>query len=372
MMGGSGRSRARAASARPGEVFRRRPGRGLRSIRALGDGPGGESVESAEQEGPSRASSSVDSTLASLDLLLGGGSVEDDREKASVGGASASNDAAPAADPASSTSSAPASETDQALSIPTVQPRLTYALLALNLTVYGVGVGIALAGDAEASNEYFLALAKDNAAVIGNGEYYRLLSANFMHAGLLHLGLNCAALIALGPEAEAVLGYDRFLFIYLSSGLSGSLASLLFSESVTVGASGALLGLLGALMAYFLRNPTLSRANWQLGFLAVTAALNLGIGLDGDGLVDNTGHVAGLLTGLALGLGMGPRWEARREPHDDDDAKQEQSYQLGPTTAMDATPQAQKLAVACSFSGLLLLALAFALLGEEPGTNMMP
>lgn len=76
---------------------------------------------------------------------------------------------------------------------------------------------------------------------------YRLLSANFLHAGLLHLGLNCAALWSVGPEAEAVLGYATFLAIYLLSGLSGSLASFLFSDAVTVGASGAIFGLLGEL-----------------------------------------------------------------------------------------------------------------------------
>lgn len=68
-----------------------------------------------------------------------------------------------------------------------------------------------------------------------------------MHAGLLHLGLNTLALAQLGPEAEAVLGPQSFLTIYLLSGLSGSVASFLTSPSlVTVGASGAIFGLLGA------------------------------------------------------------------------------------------------------------------------------
>lgn len=67
-----------------------------------------------------------------------------------------------------------------------------------------------------------------------------------MHAGLLHLGLNTLALAQLGPEAEAVLGPQSFLTIYLLSGLSGSVASFLTSPSlVTVGASGAIFGLLG-------------------------------------------------------------------------------------------------------------------------------
>lgn len=73
-----------------------------------------------------------------------------------------------------------------------------------------------------------------------------------MHAGVLHLGLNTLALAQLGPEAEAVLGAQSFLSIYLLSGLSGSVASFLTSPKlVTVGASGAIFGLLGKL-AYHL------------------------------------------------------------------------------------------------------------------------
>ncbi len=67
-----------------------------------------------------------------------------------------------------------------------------------------------------------------------------------MHAGILHLGLNTLALYQLGPEAEAVLGPNAFLAVYLLSGLSGSVASFVTSPKlVTVGASGAIFGLLG-------------------------------------------------------------------------------------------------------------------------------
>lgn len=91
---------------------------------------------------------------------------------------------------------------------------------------------------------------------------YRLLTATFLHAGLLHLGLNCYALYSLGAEVEAVMGNRVFLAIYLLSGtldihklfsnilphtpgLSGSVASFMLSDSTTVGASGAIFGLLG-------------------------------------------------------------------------------------------------------------------------------
>ncbi|KAK3236866.1 hypothetical protein CYMTET_53020, partial [Cymbomonas tetramitiformis] len=130
------------------------------------------------------------------------------------------------------------------------RPRLTYLVLAANLSVYSVGVYLALTLGADESNEFFFLLAKDSSAVAA-GEYWRLFSANFLHAGVLHLALNCFALGQLGPQVEGAFGSARFAFIYLSAGLSGSLASFLLSDDITVGASGALFGLLGALAAYF-------------------------------------------------------------------------------------------------------------------------
>ena len=62
---------------------------------------------------------------------------------------------------------------------------------------------------------------------------------------MLHLGLNCLALYSIGPDVEAVFGYASFCTIYLLAGLAGSTASFLFSDLVTVGASGAIFGLLG-------------------------------------------------------------------------------------------------------------------------------
>jgi rhomboid protease GluP len=74
---------------------------------------------------------------------------------------------------------------------------------------------------------------------------HRLLSCTFLHAGVLHLGLNCLALYNIGPDVEAVFGYASFCTIYILAGLAGSTASFLFSDLVTVGASGAIFGLLG-------------------------------------------------------------------------------------------------------------------------------
>ncbi len=76
----------------------------------------------------------------------------------------------------------------------------------------------------------------------------RLVTSNFIHAGLLHLGLNVYALYSIAPEAEAVLGYWPFAAVYLGSGLAGSVLCFLLTNSVTAGASGAVFGLIGACM----------------------------------------------------------------------------------------------------------------------------
>lgn len=130
-----------------------------------------------------------------------------------------------------------------------------------------------------------------------------------MHAGLLHLGLNCTALFFIGPEAEAVLGYRSFLALYLLSGLAGSTASLLSSDLVTVGASGALFGLLGALVAYFIRNPKLQWARLQVVYILGVVALNIALGTDRGSMIDNSGHIAGFLSGLWLGWFLCPQWK---------------------------------------------------------------
>ena len=148
-------------------------------------------------------------------------------------------------------------------------------------------------------------------AQVANGEYWRLLTANFMHAGLLHLALNCLALFYIAPDAEAVFGGRRFLAIFLLTGLSGSVASYLLTDLVTVGASGALFGLLGALAAYFVRNPGLQRAQQQLFFILGVCALNLALGSDDGSMIDNTGHIAGFASGLWLGWWLSPKWKVR-------------------------------------------------------------
>src|SRR5262249_57826104 len=84
---------------------------------------------------------------------------------------------------------------------------------------------------------------------VANGDWWRLITAAFLHANILHLGLNMLALVWLGGPVERYLGHLQYLALYLVSGLAGSAGALLAAPtSPTVGASGAIFGLLGAML----------------------------------------------------------------------------------------------------------------------------
>ena len=86
------------------------------------------------------------------------------------------------------------------------------------------------------------------------GEYWRLFTANFLHIGLMHLAFNLYALYIVGTEVEMFYGPARFLVIYLLTGLSGAIASYAFTYGLSAGASTAIFGLIGTLVAFFIRN----------------------------------------------------------------------------------------------------------------------
>ena len=107
--------------------------------------------------------------------------------------------------------------------------------------------------------------------LVAAGEYWRLFTSMFLHIGVAHLFFNGYALLVVGTELERLLGWGRFLAIYLLSGLLGSLASYAFSANLSAGASGAIFGLIGALGAFFFlhRERLGSWGRARLGNIAV-------------------------------------------------------------------------------------------------------
>jgi rhomboid protease GluP len=152
--------------------------------------------------------------------------------------------------------------------------------------------------------------AQVNSLIVG-GDYWRLLTAVFLHAGLMHLAFNGWALFSVGRDMESLLGSGRFTAIYLLSGLAGNVAYYLLGPNVpSLGASGAIFGLIGAEAAFFLRNrPLFGRFGGQrLVNLAIMIGINLVFGFTVPG-INNIAHLGGLLTGFALGYVMAPHYQ---------------------------------------------------------------
>jgi membrane associated rhomboid family serine protease len=143
---------------------------------------------------------------------------------------------------------------------------------------------------------------------VADGQYYRLLTAAFMHGGLLHIAFNMYALFLFGPPLEAALGRVRFTVLYLVAAVGGSAVSYTFNapNQPSLGASGAVFGLLGA---FFVVNRRLGRDN---SGLLVLVAINLAIAFVPHTNIDWHAHVGGLLTGALTALAFAYAPSSRR------------------------------------------------------------
>jgi len=143
------------------------------------------------------------------------------------------------------------------------------------------------------------------------GETWRLLTAGFLHAGLIHFGVNYMALLVLGRETE-VLAHRAFVpLVFLAAVLAGSAASFLVPpDTPSVGSSGGLMGLIGFLgVLGYRRRESVPSGFLNMVFLNV--AVIAGIGLIGFGFIDNAAHAGGLLAGALLGAVFIPTTRAR-------------------------------------------------------------
>lgn len=177
---------------------------------------------------------------------------------------------------------------------------VTKALVGLNLAVYAA---VLLAGHQLVDDLGMLGYATDrhsNALVgVAAGDWYRLLTAAFLHAELWHLGFNMLALWFLGPPLEAALGRARFLALYLLAALAGSALSYLLAlpHQLSLGASGAIFGLFGG-TAVLLR-----RMRSDMRPIGVLLAINLVVTFLWPDIAWQA-HIGGLVAGAAIAAGM--------------------------------------------------------------------
>lgn len=183
---------------------------------------------------------------------------------------------------------------------------LTYALLAINVVMFGLAE---LAGGTEDS-DVLLDFGAMFGPLISEGEYWRLFTAMFLHSGFMHLGFNALGLFIFGQSVERLYGHERFFLIYLLAGLAGSVTSYLFNSiAIAAGASGAIFGVVGALAAFLVmqRRTFGKQARNSLIGLALIVAFNIFIGLSTPG-IDNWAHGGGLVAGFILGLALSPQY----------------------------------------------------------------
>ena len=190
---------------------------------------------------------------------------------------------------------------------------VTTALTAINVAVF-VGMVATGAGFLDFSGQALVAWGANVGPYTLNGEWWRLVTAGFVHGGLMHIAFNMWCLVSLGQLSERLFGRFQTLFIYLLTGVGGALLSIAHnSKTFEVGASGAIFGIAGAVLAGVkFGNLSISAAQKRslvssmVFFVGINFALGAGLmgGIFGAN-IDNFCHLGGFITGLLMGLPMG-------------------------------------------------------------------
>ena len=186
-----------------------------------------------------------------------------------------------------------AMETDKILE--PKKPYVTIGIMAILVLVYLYSV---------ISNENVLIFYWGvNKLFIRNGEIYRLLTGTFIHIDILHLLCNLYALFVVGSMVEGYFGKKKYPIIYLVSAITGSLLSICMSDGFSIGASGAIFGLLGATL-YFGYHYRVYFGSVILSRIIPIIIINLGIGFMISG-IDNFAHIGGLVGGFLISKALG-------------------------------------------------------------------
>jgi membrane associated rhomboid family serine protease len=193
-----------------------------------------------------------------------------------------------------------------------LRPLVTQILVGINLAIFVAGIGAGLQTRERVIAEgglIGLGFNPFTQEIIGvaTGEWYRIVTGGFLHANLIHVGFNMFILYRLGQALEPALGRGRFLLVYFVSLLGGSFGVLLIDPNqFTVGASGAVFGIMGAAVAVFRARGV----NVMDSGLGTTILLNLALTFAVPG-ISIGGHVGGLVAGYVAGemlMSIGPRF----------------------------------------------------------------
>ena len=181
---------------------------------------------------------------------------------------------------------------------------ITYSIIAINVIIYIISALLSRNFfSIDVSVLDFLG-AKDN-LLINNGQYYRLFTCMFLHSGILHIASNMYALYSIGGLAESIYGKKKYIVIYIASGIIASLFSYVFSSGISVGASGAIFGILGAVLiiAHKLKRRI---GTGLLKNIIFVIAINLFISFTIPN-IDISAHAGGLIAGIIISWFLFPK-----------------------------------------------------------------
>lgn len=205
----------------------------------------------------------------------------------------------------------------------TLRPVVTPVLTAINVAVFVTMLATGFSF-ANASAESFLRWGAEFGPLVTHGQWWRIVTASFVHASFIHLLMNMIIFWSVGNFTERLFGRVPFTILSLFAGIGGNLASLAWQPfTVAMGASGAIFGLYGTVLAVLAlhRNAVPRRC---VKAIAITAAIFIAINLvcgPTEPNVDMAAHIGGLVTGFLLGCGLigplvpaDPDWRQPRSP----------------------------------------------------------
>lgn len=183
------------------------------------------------------------------------------------------------------------------------KPVITYVLILINVLVFLISILFDM-------KEEVILYGGNHRELIRLGDYYRLITSMFIHVDLLHLLCNCYSLYVVGNQIESFFGKTKYLIIYFGSGIIASLLSICFNTSFSIGASGAIFGLLGSIL-YFGYHYRLYLGNVLKTQIIPLIILNLLIGFASTG-IDNAAHIGGLIGGILVSMICGLKYKSNK------------------------------------------------------------
>lgn len=188
-------------------------------------------------------------------------------------------------------------------------PVVTRTIIFINVLLF---IAMYIFGNGSTDSYTLLSFGANLGELVRQGEIYRLLTSAFLHIGVMHLLVNCYSLYVIGPQIESFFGKWKFLAIYLMSAICGSLLSISFGSSlkISAGASGAIFGLLGALL-YFGYHYRVYLGGVLRSQIIPIILLNLVVGMMSPG-IDNAAHIGGLIAGVFSAMALGVKYKSTK------------------------------------------------------------